>query len=799
MLKNYLKVALRNLRKHKVYSFINILGLAVGLAASVLIALYVFDELSYDRFHVNADRTYRVVADWSNKGDSRIHQLGTPSVLARTIRSFYPQVESLVQITGPFGDCVIRYGENALKEPDVFAAEPSFFTVFTFPLLKGDSETALRDPYSLVMTQSLAAKLFGQEDPLDKTVEIPVLSQQHPFRVTGIARDVPQNSHFRFELLLSLITLFPQENPGWTSNNFATYLLLRDGVTQELMEEKLVEIDKVYFEGGRPHLPWIWTLEPVKNIHLYADLVTGNQPNGSIAYVKLFTVVAFLILFIAGINFVNLATARSAKRAREVGIRKIVGSLKRQLVGQFLGESILLSLIALIFAVVIIQAALPFYRSMTGRALSLPYFSNPFVIPGLLGLALLVGFLAGLYPAFFLSSFRHTDVLKGSPLAGKGRRSLVLRSGLVVFQFAMSVLLIIGSLVIFRQLNYIKSQRLGFDKDHVVVVHNADNLFSQYDAFKERLNQHSGISGVSAVRSIPGAGTPNWGIGVQGVADDRPLNMNFLTCDHDFAEVLNIQMVEGRFFSREYPSDVDAVVINEKAAEYFGIPEPVGKKLRIWWTKKNLTIIGIMDDIHFESLHRDVRSMGYVLPEAIGSTRRPFLLVKVDSARAYEVLSFIREAWDSVSAGLPFEFSFMDDRINGLYQNDNRAGKIVTIFSCLAIFVSCLGLFGLAAFITEQRTKEIGVRKVLGARLPQIVWLLTGQFVKWVIVANVIAWPVGYWVMDRWLRGFAFRTGLPAMIFLASGLAALGIALVTVSSQVIKAALSNPAQSLKYE
>ncbi|MFZ2053881.1 MAG: ABC transporter permease, partial [Candidatus Aminicenantales bacterium] len=403
------------------------------------------------------------------------------------------------------------------------------------------------------------------------------------------------------------------------------------------------------------------------------------------------------------------------------------------------------------------------------------------------------------YPAFFLSSFKQTEVLKGSRFGGRNRGALALRNGLVVFQFAMSVLLIIGSLVIFRQLDYIKSQRLGFDKDHVVVIHNADNLFSQYEAYKERLKQHSAISGVSAVRSIPGLGTPNWGIGVQGVADDRPLNMNFLTCDHDFAEVLSIQMAEGRFFSREYPSDINAVVINKKAAEYFGIPEPVGKKLRIWWTHKDLTIIGVMDNVHFESLHRDVRSMGYVLPEAIGSTRRPFLLAKVDSKRTYEVLAFIRETWESLSPGLPFEFSFMDERINGLYQNDNQAGRIVTLFSFLAIFVSCLGLFGLAAFITEQRTKEIGVRKVLGARLPQIVWLLTGHFIKWVIIANLIAWPMGYWVMSRWLQGFAFRTSMSAVIFLVSGLAALGIAVITVSSQVIRAALSNPAQSLKYE
>ena len=799
MLKNYLKVALRSLLKHRVYSFINILGLAVGIAASVLIALYIFDELSYDRFHVNADRTYRVVADWSNKGDSRIHQLGTPSILARTIRGMYPQVESLVQISGPLGDVVIEYKEAAFKETDVFAAEPSFFKVFTFPLFKGDPETALRDPNSIVVTESLAARCFGEEDPLEKTVEIQAGGRQSLYRVTGVARDVPRNSHFRFEMLVSLVTLYPEESPGWTNNNFITYLLLREGVTQELMEEKLAEIDRVYYEGGRPHMPWVWTLEPIKSIHLHSDLVTGGQPNGSIAYVKLFTVVALLVLLIAGINFVNLATARSARRAREVGIRKIVGSLKRQLVVQFLGESILLSLIALLLAVGLIQAALPFYRSMTGRILGLPYFSSPFVVPGLVCLALVVGLLAGLYPAFFLSSFKHTDVLKGSPLAGKGQRSLVLRSGLVVFQFVMSILLIIGSLVIFRQLNYIKNQRLGFDKDHVVVIHNAENLFTQYDAYMERLKRHSGITGVSAVRSIPGLGTPNWGIGVEGVTEERPLNMNFLACDYDFAEVLNIRMAEGRFFSREYPSDVDAVVINKKAAEYFGIPEPVGKKLRIWWTKKDLTIIGVMDNIHFESLHRDVRSMGYILPEAIDSTRRPFLLVKVNSPTTYEVLAFIRETWDSFSPGLPLEFSFMDDRINSLYQNDNRAGRIVTLFSFLAIFVSCLGLFGLAAFVTEQRTKEIGVRKVLGARLPQIVWLLTGQFVKWVIIANLIAWPVGYWVMNRWLQGFAFRTGLSVVIFLVSGLAALGIAVIAVSSQVIKAALSDPAQSLKYE
>jgi putative ABC transport system permease protein len=799
MIKNYLKIALRNLARHKGYAFINVMGLAVGIAASVLIALYVVDELGYDRFHENAGRIHRITADWSNKGDSKIHQLGTPWILAKTIRDKYPQVEALTQITGPLGDIVLRKDELALKETEVFAADASFFDVFSFPLVKGDPRKALADPNAIVLSESLAAKCFGKDDPLGRTIEVQVSGRRTPQRVTGVMRDVPRNSHFRFEMLVSMPTLYPTPSTGWTNNNYVTYLLLARGVTRARMEEKLVEIDRVEYEGGRPHIPWIWTLEPITRIHLYSDLVTGNQPNGSIAYVRLFTLVAVLILVIAGINFVNLATARSARRAREVGIRKVVGSLKSQLIGQFLGESVLMSVVALIFAVGLIQLALPSYRHLTGRALALPYFGSPWVIPGLLGLALAVGLLAGLYPAFFLSSYKQTEVLKGSRFGGRNRGALALRNGLVVFQFAMSVILIIGSLVIGRQLDFIKNQRLGFDKDNVVAIHNADNLGPSLEAFRERLKQLPDITGVTAAGDVPGWGTPNWGIGVEGVQTERPLNMNFMTCDQDFAEVLDIRMTEGRFMSREHPSDVDAVVINGKAKEYFGLADPVGKKLRIWWTRKDLTIIGVIDDFHFESLHRDVRPMGYVMPETIASTRKPFLLAKIRSTRTTEVLSYIEKAWASLAEGLPFEFTFLDDRIDGLYQNDNRAGKIVSMFSVLAVFVSCLGLFGLAAFVTEQRTKEVGIRKILGARLSSVLWLHTSQFVKWVALANLIAWPVGYWMMGRWLRGFALRTSLDAGIFLASGLAALAIAVLTVSFQVLRAATANPSDALRYE
>lgn len=799
MIRNYLKVAGRNLLKHRGYAFINILGLAVGFAASVLIFLYVQSELSYDRFHEHADRTYRMVADWSNRGDSRIHQLGTPFILAQTIREKYPQVEFITQIAGPFEDVVVRYNDNALKASDVFCAEPSFFDVFSFPLIRGNPETFLRDPNTIVLSETLAARLFGGDDPLDRMIEVQALGERKLSRVTGVVRDVPQNSHFRFDMLFAMKTVFPEPSPGWTSNNYRTYVTLQEGVPQGLMEEKLLEIDRIYYEGGREHIPWIWTLEPITSIHLHSDLATGNQPNGSVSYVRLFSLVAVLILLIAGINFVNLATARSAGRAREVGLRKVVGSLRRQLILQFLGESILMSLIALILAVILIQAALPFYQNLTGVTLGLSYFSNPFVLPGLLALALIVGFFAGLYPAFFLSSFKPVDVLKGASPTGKGRGALALRNGLVVFQFAMSVLLIIGSLVIYRQLDYIKNQRLGFDKAHVVVIYNADSLEGQLDAFMDRLKQKADILGVTATRGIPGQGTPNWGIGVEGIERERPMNMNFLTCDQDFADVLNIQMAEGRFMSRAFPSDKDAVVINKKAAEYFGIEHPIGKKLRIWWTEKDLTIIGIIDNFHFESLHKNVRSMGYILPDVVNSTRRPYLMVKIRSQVPTGVLADLRNTWESMSTGLPFEFTFLDDKVNSLYQNDNRAGKIVTLFSFLTIFVSCLGLFGLAAFVTEQRTREIGMRKVLGAPLAHIMWLLTGQFVKWVILANLVAWPVGYWVMSQWLQGFAFRTDLSVWLFLAGGLGALAIAVFTVSSQVLKVALANPTESLRYE
>ncbi|MEW6364235.1 MAG: ABC transporter permease [Acidobacteriota bacterium] len=797
MLASYSRIAVRNLVRQFGYTLINILGLAVGIAASVLILLYVIDELSFDRFHEKADRIYRVVADWSNKGDSAIHQLGTPLILARTLRDKYPQAESVTQVI-PLAERIVRYKNQSFRLTDAYYAETSFFDVFTFPLERGDPRTALRDPQSIVLTRSVAARYFGAEDPMDKLIEVISLMETKTFRVTGILEDVPRNSHFCFGALLSLPSFRRYDATGWTSNNLTTYLLLRQGVTEEQMEQKLVELDRKYFEGGRPHIPWIWSLEPLKRIHLYSDLVTGNQPNGSIEYVKLFTIAALLILLIAGVNFINLSTARSARRAKEVGIRKVCGSMRWHLAAQFLGESVLLSLIAMIVAVGMILLSLPFYRELTEKYLSLKLFSNPLVIPALLALALLVGILAGLYPAFALASSRQVDALRGSLFRGKGRRSSFLRNGLVVFQFSVSVVLIIGSLVIFKQLRYVRNFRLGFEKDHIAVIRNANSLGSAYEPFKQKLLSNARVISTTGVFDMPGDELSNWGIAVEGVGPERPLNLDFVVCDEDFVKTLGIKMLDGRFFSRDFPSDTRAAVVSKRAVEYFAIRNPVGKVMRIY-SDQPFTIIGVMDDIHFASLHNEVRGMGYVLPSFYELTAAPYLLVRIQPTDLIATLDFMKTTWSSLAPGMPFDVSFLDEKIDSLYKADRLAGRIVLLFSILAVFVSCLGLFGLAAFVTEQRTKEIGIRKALGAGASHITFLLTAQFSKWVVVANVVSWPLGYLLMSRWLEGFAFRTRITADVFMMGGLVALLTATTVVSSQVLKAAAAKPVDALKWE
>jgi putative ABC transport system permease protein len=533
---------------------------------------------------------------------------------------------------------------------------------------------------------------------------------------------------------------------------------------------------------------------------LHSDLSTGTEPNSNATYVIIFTIIAFLILFIACINFVNLSTARSAKRAREVGIRKVVGSQKSQLIKQFLGESIIFAFFSLVLALLFIQIFLPYYRHLTGKSLLLPYLENVGIIPGLIGLTLFVGLISGIYPALFLSSYRPVCVLKSSIFTRRNKEALRLRNGLVIFQFSMSALLIIGTIVIYDQLEYIRNKRLGFNKDHVIVIHNANKLGEQSLVLKQRLLQYSGTENATSSRYIPGKKFSNLGIDIAGI-DKTSLNMTLdvSSCDHDFCNTLKMELAEGRFFSQDFPADTSAIVINEETVHYFGLTNPLGKHIYIPYREKDFQIIGVIKNIHYKSLHKKVKRMGLVLPKTVFSDHDRYIFARVKSENISETLDYMKKAWDSLSSGLPFEYSFLDEELEGLYNQEINTGKIVASFSSLAILISCLGIFGLAAFLAEQRTREIGIRKILGAKLSDVIVLLIKDFMKWIFIANLVVWPVGFFIMNRWLENFAYRINIGIEVFLLTGGLAVSIAIMTISYQVTKAATANPADSLRYE
>ena len=799
MLNNAVKITFRLIKRHKGFSFINIVGLSVGIACSILVLMYVGDELSFDKFHKKADRIYRIQADASGRGDFRIHQLGTPAILSQTLLDNYPKVEEVTRLTD-FDESIVRTDKRSFKESRVFAAEPSFFRIFSFSLLEGSPETALAEPNKVVITQSAARKYFGNSDPMNQRLQIDLDGDVISCAVTGVTDDVPQNSHFRFDFLVSLETFEWSRWTDWFRNNHTTYLLLKEGVSQIEAENNLTEILDTYAFAGEAH-SWKWTLTPLTGIHLHSDLSTGLEPNGSSTYVVIFAVIAILILLIACINFTNLSTARSARRAKEVAIRKVVGSEQKQLIQQFLGESILFSCLSLILALVLIHIFLPYYQTLIGRSLTIPLLTNIWILPALIGLAVLVGIIAGFYPAFFLSSFLPMHVFRTPLLKGKQRRTLRLRSGLVIFQFSMSILLIIGTITMFKQIEYIRNARLGFDREHVVIVHNADKLGEGSKVLKDNLRQISGIEQVSSAGNIPGTRFSNIGIMAIPGIDGSDLNMtlDISSCDHNFLDTLKMDMAEGRFFRTDFPADNSAIVINEETVRYFGLEDPLGKTIKFPFNDHEYVIIGILRDIHYESLHNSVNRMGFILPGSLFSDHDRYVFSRIRSSDVSGTLANIKKTWRSLSHGIPFEFSFLDENLDRAYSHEIRTGKIVGLFSSLAILISCLGIFGLAAFMAEQRTKEIGIRKVMGAKLSDIILLMSRETMKWVLIANVIVWPLGFLMMRRWLQNFAYRIDMGLDVFLLAGGIALGTALLTISFQFLKAARSNPIDSLRYE
>ena len=804
MLKNYFKVALRSVFRQKMYASINIFGLAIGICCCLLIVSFVLDELSYDNFHPDGDSTYRIALD-RKFPDNGFQYARSPMPIGMTLYNELPEVTAATRLYNSFGSITIQKGDQYFDEQNVIAADSNFFDFFGAKLLLGDIKTALNEPNSLVVTTEMAQKYFGSTDVIGKQLEMQNIGQM---LISGVVEPMPSNSHFHFDFLFSLKTI-PNlyNNQFWGSYVAYNYVKMEASVIP-VVEEKIQEVLQrhmepqiqsilgiswqQYEEAGNAHR---YFFQPLKGIHLNSNLQWELEPNGSASTVYLFAGISVFILLIACINFINLATARSANRAKEVGMRKVLGALKGQLVFQFLTESVIMCLLALVLAVGMTALILPFFNELAGKSITLDTFLNPIVILVMLGFSLLLGITAGLYPAFYLSAFKPVTVLKGK-LAG-GAKNSWLRNGLVVFQFAVSVILVVGTIVIYQQLQYLNNKQLGFDKDQLVVIERANLLRGQSNTFKNVLLNNPNILEVSGVNTIPGrqivGGTFT---DVTGDASDRFLLPN-LRGDYDLISTMGLEIVEGRAFNSEIVSDSSAVIINEAAARIFKWNNPIGKQLQPI-NGPIYNVIGVVKDFHFESLHQEIGPLA-VFANSLNARASNLMVVKVNATNIKSTLDFMDAEWKEFIPDRPLAYRFVNEEFGALYQAEKRSGKVFTSFSVLTIIIACLGAFGLAAFLATQRTKEIGVRKVLGASTIGIVQLLSKDFVKLILLANLIAVPIAYLAMNEWLQNFAYAIGINWLTFIYVGLGSILIALITVSYHSIRAALNNPADTLHTE
>ena len=799
MLKNHFKIALRTLKKHKGYSFINVAGLALGLACCVLILFFVQDEMSFDRFHTNADRIYRVAFNGYSPNSPPDRFAVTSRPIGRALRQEYPdEIEHLVRLVG--WNPVVKHEGTYFFEDDFWYVEPEFLKMFTFPLLQGDPETALNEPNTLVMTASMQQKYFGDESALGQSL---TLNDTLTFTVTGVMADFPLNSHFTTDFLVSFETLLAvsPENEAWLSLNGYTYLMLREGVDAAAFEAKMSDlVTRNYSEvldniGLRAEL----LLEPLTDIYLYSDRGGGIGPMGDIAYIYVFSAIALFVLLIACINFMNLATARSMERAKEVGVRKVVGSSRGMLIRQFLSESVLMCALALIIGIGLIAAALPFFNELAGKEIRFSTLGTPLYGLGLMGTVLLLGLLAGSYPAFLLSSFRSIDVLKGQ--FRSSRQGVFLRRGLVVFQFAISVALIACTVLVFNQLAFMRNQDLGFDKEQVLVI-NAQGLpgslmRQQYETTKTEFARLPAVQQVSASTQVPGRSPWVQLFTAEGLQENDSRRAQVVVIDEDYLDTYQIDVIAGRGFSRDFETDeAEAVLINETAVGYIGWGSPeeaVGKTIDIAGGER--TVVGVVHDYHHNSLKQTLEPMVLLnLPQTFN-----FFSLRLAADDLSATMAHLEQTWQALFPGYTYESFFLDADFDTQYRTEQRLMRIFGIFAGLAILIACLGLFGLAAFTAQQRTKEIGVRKVLGATAPGIVLLLSKEFTRLVLIGVVLAVPLAYFAMDAWLDGFPYRVAISWWIFLLAGLAGLGIAWLTVSYQSIRAALTNPVNALRYE
>jgi putative ABC transport system permease protein len=800
---NYFKTAWRNIRKNKLFSAINIIGLSTGIGLCFIIMLYVQDELGYDKFNKNADRIVRVIFQ-ANINGGKINESVVMAPVAQSMKNDFPEVQDATRLHR-YGSSKVVYKDKAFKDDEAAFVDPNFFSIFTLPMIEGDEKTALAQPHTIVLTQKTAEKYFGKEDAIGKTLGFN--NNTEFYKVTGVIKNIPSNSHFHFDMFCSMTGWQDAKSDSWMNSPFHTYLLLKSGTDYKKMEVKFPAMVAKYMGPQIQQQMGLslqqfrtkgnelgFALQPLTSIHLHSNTSNELEPGGNASYVYIFAGIAIFMLIVACINFINLATAGASKRAKEVGVRKVAGSGRVQLIKQFLSESLVITMLALIIGFVLVQLALPAFNNISGKHLSLDV--KPII--AFVALGLLIGIVAGIYPAFYLSSFKPIAVLKGK-FTGNNK-SFGLRSSLVVFQFFISVGLIISTIVVYQQMKFIQNKNLGYNKEQLVTIPNSYALGKNEQVYKQQMLENPRIVNATVSWFKPsGPSKYNNALAYPQGNENLILNAVEYHVDENYIPTLGMQMATGRNFSKNFPTDSFGIILNESAATALGwtvlnaVDKIIIRQNSDRGTNVPFHVIGVVKNFNFKSLHEAISPLLMTLQPEGG------LIFKIKTTDVPGILATMKKQWDAYNTGEPFMYSFMDDLYNKTYSAEQKTGTILNMFSVLTILVACLGLFGLATYTAEQRTKEIGIRKVLGASVSQVTQMLSREFLKLVLIASVIAFPVAWWAMNKWLQSFAYRINISWWVFAVAGLTALLIALLTVSFQAIKAAMANPVKSLRTE
>ena len=806
MIKNLIKYSWRSLKKQKGYVFINIIGLSIGIACSLIITLFIIHELSYDQYNTKKDRIFRLTLD-GKIGEQKINAAYSAAIIGPTMAIDFPEVQSFCR-TNRFGETILKNGDRNFIVHDLVEVDSSFFEIFSIPLIKGNIKTVLNSPRTMVLSESTAKIIFGEEDPINKTLKID--TQAEPYRVTGVMEDFPENSHFNADVLTSFITNRRSNDPEWLNNSFPTYILIKPNTTPQQVEAKFPGMIKKYIGPRVLQLfgtsieeflaqgnSYNFHLQPLTKIHLDPSVEHDAKPASDPKYLVIFGSIAILIIIIASINFMNLSTAQASKRAKEVGIKKVSGSSKRILISQFLTDSTLISFFALILAVIIVLISLPYFNNLLDIKAHFTLFRKWYYLPILLGFALIVGIFAGAYPAFYLSSFNPGTVLRGK--IRDGIKNGKLRSILVSIQFLISIVLIIGTMIMYRQLNYMLNKDLGFDRNRLLVIERAGTIGNKVKTFKEELLKIPGIVNVSASTAIPGHNNNNNGYMIEG-RDHETFLLQTNWVDYDFFRTYGIKIEEGRSFDRSFGSDQQACIVNQETLEEFGLKDIHTSRFMTPSNNNQMTyipIIGVSNDFHFRSLQN--RITPYIMRFKTDDINYGYVSVKFGPEATAKTINRIEGVWKGFASNNPLQYFFMDEDFSRMYKNDRQNAQLSVLFAVLGIFIAALGLFGLTSFTIEQRTKEVGVRKAMGASGVSIFYLITKEIIVLVCIATAIAWPLTYFIARNWLQNYYYRISPRVPEFILGFLIAISIALFTISYRTIKSVRTNPALILRYE